>query len=111
MLEYNKIAKNPYHLNRYQNASLGKLGDWFDTGMESNQWKRDIREKEKETFQSYNSIIAVKNYKTGKTYLDFYYWDYSVTTGKYRNEFLGEGIAETRRKIKEKIYKLKNLNK
>ena len=55
-----------------------------------------IREKEKETFQSYNSIIAVKNYKTGKTYLDFYYWDYSVTTGKYRNEFLGEGIAETR---------------
>ena len=70
-----------------------------------------IREKEKETFQSYNSIIAVKNYKTGKTYLDFYYWDYSVTTGKYRNEFLGEGIAETRRKIKEKIYKLKNLNK
>jgi len=70
-----------------------------------------IQEKDKETFQSYNSIIAVKNYKTQKTYLDEYYWDYSVTTGKYRNMFLGEGIEETRRKIKEGIYKLKNLNK
>lgn len=70
-----------------------------------------ITEKDKETFQSYDSIIVVKNYKTQKTYLDEYYWDYSVTTGKYRNMFLGEGIEETRRKIKEGIYKLKNLNK
>ena len=70
-----------------------------------------ITEKNKQTFQSYKSIIAVKDYKTQKTYLDKYYWDYSVTTGKYRNQFLGEGIAETRRKIKEGIYKLKNLNK
>ena len=70
-----------------------------------------IQEKDKETFQSYDSIIAVKNYKTQKTYLDEYYWDYSVTTGKYRNMFLGEGIEETTRKIKEGIYKLKNLNK
>ena len=70
-----------------------------------------IREKDKETFQSYDSIIAVINYKTRKTYLDEYYWDYSVTTGKYRNAFLGEGIAETRKKIKSGQYKLKNLNK
>lgn len=70
-----------------------------------------ITEKNKETFQSYRSIIAVRNYKTQKTYLDSYYWNYSATTGKYRNMFLGEGIAETRRKIKEGIYKLKNLNK
>ena len=70
-----------------------------------------ITEKNKETFQSYDSIIAVKNYKTGKTYLDKYFWDYSATTGKYRNMFLGEGIAETRRKVKEGEYKLKNLNK
>jgi hypothetical protein len=72
-----------------------------------------ITEKDKETFQSYESIIAVKEYKKNerKVYLDEYYWDYSVTTGKYRNMFLGEGIAETRRKIKEGIYKLKNLNK
>ena len=70
-----------------------------------------IQEKDKETFQSYDSIIAVKNYKTQKTYLDEYYWDYSVTTGKYRNMFLGEGIAETRKKIETGEYKLKNLNK
>ena len=70
-----------------------------------------ISEKDKETFQSYDSIIVVKNYKTRKTYLDSYYWDYSVTTGKYRNQFLGEGIAETRKKIETGEYKLKNLNK
>ena len=70
-----------------------------------------ITEKNKQTFQSYKSIIAVKNYKTQKTYLDEYYWDYSVTTGKYRNQFLGEGIAETRKKIESGEYKLKNLNK
>ena len=70
-----------------------------------------IQEKDTETFQSYDSIIAVKTYKTQKTYLDEYYWNYSVTTGKYRNQFLGEGIAETRKKIETGEYKLKNLNK
>ena len=69
-----------------------------------------IDDKNKETFQSYSSIIAVRNKKTDKVTLDSYYWDYSVTTGKYRNQFLGEGIAETRKKIKEGIYKLRNLN-
>tara|TARA_Y100001951_G_C11233457_1_gene236023 strand:- start:214 stop:483 length:270 start_codon:yes stop_codon:yes gene_type:complete len=69
-----------------------------------------IEEKNKTTFQSYDSIIVVKDHRTRKTYLDSNYWDYSVTTGKYRNQFLGEGINETRRKIKEGIYKLKNLN-
>ena len=54
--------------------------------------------------------IIVLN-KNGKITLDSYYWDYSVTTGKYRNQFLNEGIAETRKKIKEGIYKLANLNK
>tara|TARA_R100001530_G_scaffold60360_3_gene43622 strand:+ start:342 stop:611 length:270 start_codon:yes stop_codon:yes gene_type:complete len=70
-----------------------------------------ISEKDKETFQSYRSVIAIKNYKTGKTYLDSYYWDYSVTTGKYRNQFLGETKAETQKKIDSKEYILKNLNK
>ena len=67
--------------------------------------------KETETFQSYDSIIAVRNKKTDKITLDSYFWDYSVTTGKYRNQFLGEGIAETRKKIKDGTYKLRNLNK
>tara|TARA_R100000781_G_scaffold3464_1_gene4846 strand:+ start:3382 stop:3648 length:267 start_codon:yes stop_codon:yes gene_type:complete len=61
-------------------------------------------------FQSYNSIIVFIN-KKGQVYLDEYYWDYSTTTGKYRNIFLRDsGIKETREKIKKGIYKLKNLN-
>ena len=60
-------------------------------------------------FQSYNSIIAfVPN--SGKIVLDSYYWDYSRTTGKYRNEFLGETKKETGQKIKEGIYELRDLN-
>ena len=60
--------------------------------------------------QSYNSIIAfVPN--IGKTQLDARFWKYSKTTGKHRNEFLGEGIAETRAKIKSKEYILTDLNK
>ena len=61
-----------------------------------------------EYFQSYRSIIAKRS--EGKIYLDDYYWDYSKTTGKYRNEFLGEGIAETRKKIASGEYILTNLN-
>ena len=60
-------------------------------------------------FQSYRSIIAFCN-NEGKVTLDEKFWDYSTTTGKYRNQFLNEGIAETRKKIKSGIYVLKNLN-
>lgn len=59
-------------------------------------------------FQSYNSIIVRKD-RNGIT-LDAHYWDYSKTTGKYRNLFLGEDKKETERKIAEGIYKLENLN-
>jgi hypothetical protein len=69
-----------------------------------------IRCKNKVIFQSYDSIIAIKNRTTGKITLDKYYWDYSKTTGKYRNIFLGENKKETENKIKNKVYKLKNLN-
>tara|TARA_R110001592_G_scaffold211770_1_gene463784 strand:+ start:318 stop:587 length:270 start_codon:yes stop_codon:yes gene_type:complete len=61
------------------------------------------------TFQSYNSSIA-KKIHNGLIYLDEYYWDYSVTTGKYRNQFLGEGIADTRKKIEQGVYILTDLN-
>lgn len=60
-------------------------------------------------FQSYTTIIAFEPHEErGKVYLDERSWDCSRTTGKYRNEFLGEGIAETRRKIKEGTYVLVN---
>jgi len=59
-------------------------------------------------FQSYRSIIAAE--VDGKTFLDKKTWDYSVTTGKYRNAFLGECKAETERKIKSGQYILADLN-
>lgn len=64
-------------------------------------------------FQSYNSVIAKKQWTDNghlEVTLDKYYWDYSKTTGQYRNQFLGEGIAETRKKIESGEYKLANLN-
>jgi hypothetical protein len=61
-------------------------------------------------FQSYDSVIAFKD-NEGNVTLDDYTWDYSRTTGKYRNEFLGEYIANTRAKIESGEYKLENLNK
>ena len=73
-------------------------------------------------FQSYSTVIAVKprlyplydstceHPANSKIKLDKDSWDYSVTTGKDRNEFLGEGIAETRRKIASGEYELVNLN-
>ena len=60
-------------------------------------------------FQSYGSLICMKDSK-GRIFLDEDKWDYSRTTGKYRNMWLGEDIAETRKKIKLGIYKLVNLN-
>ena len=65
--------------------------------------------KGEEYFQSYNTIIAKKS-KKGKVYLDEKFWDYSVTTGKYRNKFLSEGIDETRKKIANGKYILTDLN-
>ena len=60
------------------------------------------------TFQSYDTVIAVK--KAGKVTLDEEKWDFSTTTGKYRNMFLGEKRPETFKKIKSGEYTLSNLN-
>ena len=60
-------------------------------------------------FISYGTtVVFIDN--EGKITLDIKYWSYSKTTSKYRNEFLGEGIAETRLKLKSGEYKLANLN-
>ena len=61
-------------------------------------------------FNSYGVNIAERT-KQGKIILDKKYWCYSYTTSKYRCEFLNERKAETEKKIKEKIYKLADLNK
>lgn len=62
-------------------------------------------------FQSYDTIIAIHPLGNNrKIILDENSWNYSATTGKYRNEFLGEGIAETRRKIDAGLYDMADLN-
>lgn len=59
-------------------------------------------------FQSYNTIIC--KITNGTVELDRQSWDYSRTTSKYRNQFLGETTQETQLKIDKGIYKLTNLN-
>lgn len=65
-------------------------------------------------FQSYKSII-VKKVKMGESLgyrieLDRDTWNYSKTTSKYRNEFLGEDTKTTKAKIASGEYQLVNLN-
>jgi hypothetical protein len=59
-------------------------------------------------FQSYDSVIAFRD-NNRKIILDSYYWNYSRTTSKYRNQFLGEGTADTKAKIESGEYKLADL--
>lgn len=60
-------------------------------------------------FQSYDTIICRID-ESGNVFLDSEKYDYSKTTAKYRNIFLGEDTKTTEKKIKEGIYKLTNLN-
>ena len=79
-------------------------------------------------FQSYKSIIAKipdlhntscftkkekqedSNSHRFQIVLDKTYWNYSVTTSKYRNQFLNESTKETQAKIDSGEYKLVDLN-
>lgn len=87
----------------------------------ANQWV--IKTDDGEFFQSYQSIIAFRPNTAGmfphadgseeredRIVLDEKYWDYSTTTGKYRNEFLGEDKAETKKKIANGTYTFADLN-
>ena len=69
-----------------------------------------IETKDAFYFQSYRSLIAKASKRNGKIYLDSYYWDYSRTTSKYRNQFTGLDTKETKRAIKNKEIILTNLN-
>ena len=74
----------------------------------------EIRTDKGVYFQSYQSTIAFRPYyengKREKIILDENKWDYSCTTGKYRNMFLGENKKETQKKIDSGKYELANLN-
>tara|TARA_R100001443_G_scaffold46_1_gene195 strand:+ start:4611 stop:4880 length:270 start_codon:yes stop_codon:yes gene_type:complete len=69
----------------------------------------EIYTNEGKYFQSYRSIIAFID-NNNNVFLDEDYWDYSRTTSKYRNMFLGEDIVETRKKIESGEYELTELN-
>jgi hypothetical protein len=66
----------------------------------------------REVFQSYDTIIVERVEWEDETRitLDRDAWDYSTTTGKYRNQFLGESKKETERKIANGEYKIADLN-
>jgi len=74
--------------------------------------RTDDKGNDEEVFQSYESTIAIKliNNLVGGVVLDENYWDYSRTTGKYRNIFLNETKTETEKKIKSGEYLLADLN-
>ena len=63
-------------------------------------------------FQSYDTIIVKRKYinRDFVITLDERFWDYSRTTGKYRNLFLNETKKETLAKLKSNEYKLMDLN-
>ena len=71
-----------------------------------------INDSEYTAFQSYQSIIVKTTFENGKrvVYLDSYYYNYSKTTAKYRNQFLGCTSKEVEQRIKEGIYILTDLN-
>lgn len=60
-------------------------------------------------FQSYNTVIAYRD-KNWNVTLDTDSWNYSTTTSKYRNRFLGETTAQTKKKIANGTYTLASLN-
>ncbi len=67
----------------------------------------------RETFLSYGMTIAIKTEWNNRTdiVLDINKWDYSNTTSKYRNIFLGMNTEEIKRKANSGEIKVENINK
>jgi len=83
---------------------------WSDGGINyRTRTGERMRSQRGRMFQSYRTNIAFITLN-GSVFLDERSWDYSRTTGKYRNLFLGESKKETEKKIKSGEYKLVNLN-
>ena len=95
-----------------QNVHIKNMESYKGTGDEvANQFviTVDTDKGRVMVFQSYNSVIAMRD-ENGNITLDENKWDYSQTTSRYRNQFLCENTAETRRKIQQGIYTLADLN-
>ena len=59
-------------------------------------------------FQSYQSTIV--KIEDGGVFLDEFYWNYSRTTTKYLNQYLGQNTKEIKEGIQSGSIKLINLN-
>jgi hypothetical protein len=70
-----------------------------------------MSDSQREMFQSYDTVIAIRWRSSGKVELDKDKWNYSKTITKYRNQFLCETTKETQAKINSGEYRLCNLNK
>jgi len=64
---------------------------------------------EEQFFQSYQTIIGRRD-NEGNVTLDKNRWDYSVTTSKYRNQWLGMNTKEIKKAIDNGTIKIMNLN-
>ena len=64
---------------------------------------------EEQFFQSYQTIIGRRD-SEGNVTLDKNRWDYSVTTSKYRNQWLGMNTKEIKKAIDNGTIQLVNLN-
>lgn len=61
-----------------------------------------------ELLEMYGNPVVLRQ-GGGKVILDSRYWDYSVTTHRYRGQFLGEDTATTRKKLESGQYEEANL--
>lgn len=62
-------------------------------------------------FQSYDTVIACKDYSSGKVKICLdENWQNSMTTNKFRCIFLNENAKETEKKIKSGEYIIEDLN-
>lgn len=73
-----------------------------------------LSEPDGDMFVSYGTKICWKSKSMYNGYpkiiLDEYYWDYSRTTSKYRNEFLGMSTPQLKELINQGIVKFTELN-
>ena len=77
------------------------------TPLANNQYQ--VNHQGAEWLVSYESNIVYTN-KNGKVFLDPKYYDYSRTTAKYRNQYLGMTSKQVQENIDLGIFKFKNLN-
>lgn len=69
-----------------------------------------IRTNEGVYFQSYSAVIVFSPRANDHVQLDEAYWNYSKTTAKYRNQFLGKKTKEIEKLIEDGTYILVDLN-